>query len=68
MHFGASFFCVAHYAHGRDFNAADLLNDAILHHATAKLQRMYFAFAPYSQAQFLAQGIHARYAHAVQAA
>ena len=68
MHFGARFFGVARYAHERDFNAAYLLNDALLHHATAKLQRMYLAFAPHSQAQFLAQGIHARYAHAVQAA
>jgi len=68
MHLGAALVGRAGHAHGRDLHAPHLLEQAVLHHAARKLQRMHLAVAAHRQVQPFGQRVHARDAHAVQAA
>ena len=68
MHFGAAVFRVAYNVHGRIRNAVFGHELAVLHHATMKLHEVLLAVAAHGEAQPFGQAVHARHAHAVQAA
>ena len=53
VHLGAALVGLAEDLHGRDFDAVDLLEDPVLHEATAELEHVHLAFAPHRQAQHL---------------
>jgi hypothetical protein len=68
VHFGAALVGGTRDAHGRDFDAVDGVEQTVLHKTLGKVDLVHFAFAAHREAQPLAQGVHARHAHAVQTA
>ncbi|MNM90102.1 hypothetical protein D3C81_1023500 [compost metagenome] len=73
VHLGAALVCRADDLHRRDFHGVAVrtghgLHHAVLYRALGELDQVDLAVAAHGQAQPLGQRVHARHAHAVQAA
>lgn len=68
VHFGAAVLGVAGHEHRRHFHAVHHLEHAILRNTAMELHEPLLAVAAHGEAQPARQRVHARHAHAVQAA